>query len=265
MNDNNKLNVLSREVEIITLSGKLTEKNVNKLELEIRNLLMSGKKFIILDCLELYQFEPTTYSNLSVLNNEVRKNKGMLFLTRINTELKKIFTQFDLSGSFLIEKSIGDVIEKYGGLHELETEQKIKYLNMEMVVTGTLDNLPKIRKFVESVLRNLNITDEQINLITVSVDEACTNIMRYAYKEDKEKHMIIQVKYEYPILSILVADNGDEFDPTEKELQVDVKEYIKQGYSGGLGIYIIETVMDKIKHYYIPNMGNRLILEKTIV
>lgn len=265
MNKNkDELLFYQKELSIISLHGKLEKSNIEELEERIDKDLLSGKKNLILDCSKLTDLEKGVFKSLVVINNKVKKNHGILYLVRFSESMFNTIKSFDYSNVFNMRKSFDEAIDELIGFKEDKEEERIKYLNMEIAVSGNLENLEKIRKFIEDVTTNLKLSPDEINLMVLAVDEACANIMKYAYKGSEVKHMVIQAKYEYPKFTILIADNGDEFDPTEKELPVELDSYIRSGHSGGLGIYIIEQIIDKVRHYYIPGLGNRLIMEKII-
>lgn len=259
-----ELTIYQKDVLVISLDGDLNDKNAEELESRIDKDLLAGKKGIIIDCSKLTNLSKGIFKSLVVINNKVKKNHGILIFTRFNENLFQSIKTYDYSNAFLMAKTFDKAIDEILGYTETKDEDKIKYLNMEIAVSGNLENLEKIRQFITDVTKNLKLSEDDTNLMILAVDEACANIMKYAYKGSNVKHMVIQAKYEYPKFTILIADNGDEFDPTEKELPVELDQYIRGGHSGGLGIFIIEQIIDKVKHYYIPGLGNRLIMEKII-
>ncbi|MDD3626735.1 MAG: ATP-binding protein [bacterium] len=259
-----ELLILHKDIVVISLEGILDDKNIEELENKIDKDILAGKKWIIVDCSKLQNIPRGIFRGLVVINNKVKKNHGVLIFARFDESLFKTIKTYDYSNVFLMCKTFDQAMDQIFETREQKDEDKIKYLNMEIAVSGNLENLAKIRQFTEDVTRNLKLSDDDTNLMILAVDEAAANIMKYAYKGSNVKHMVIQAKYEYPKFTILIADNGDEFDPTEKELPVELDQYIRGGHSGGLGIYIIEQIIDKVKHYYIPGLGNRLIMEKNI-
>ncbi|MCK4667292.1 ATP-binding protein [Candidatus Dependentiae bacterium] len=260
-----ELIIFQKDLVIISIEGVMTNKNIEDLEIKIDKDILSGKKGIIIDCSKLTFASPTIFKSLVVINNKVKKNHGILIFARFDEELFKNIKTYDYSNSFSMAKTLDKAIDQIMGSRKIkDEEERIKYLNMEIAVSGNMENLAKIRKFITDVTVNLRLSEDETNLFVLAVDEAAANIMKYAYKGSNVKHMVIQAKYEYPKFTILIADNGEEFDPTEKNLPVGLDEYIRGGHSGGLGIFIIEQIVDKVNHYYIPSLGNRLIMEKII-
>ena len=59
------------------------------------------------------------------------------------------------------------------------------------------------------------------------------------------------------------GEQGQYFDPTKMEA-FEKKEYLKRLERGGLGLYIIKTVMDEVEYYIQPGTYNRLTMLKYI-
>ncbi len=255
--------MITKEViYIFSIKDEFTDSNYTTIEKEINSLIIKGEKNFIVDCSDCIDIEARNIQNLAIISNRAKKNlANFVILSKKDSEIDRKFHLFKVDKNVPYFYSIMEAM----GHIKMKESSGLKYFTMEMAFSGELDNLPLIREYAWSVLHNLPITHEEGNLIVLSIDEAVANIMKHAYKGSKERHLIVQAQYKKPNLRFVLIDNGDEFDPTEKsEEDLNIDEYIKEGHAGGLGIYIIEQVMDNFQHLYIPNMGNRLILEKKV-
>ena len=102
-----------------------------------------------------------------------------------------------------------------------------------------------------------------INKIEVAIDEILTNIALYAYTPNKGD---IDIDYELDEenrnLTIIITDEGKEFDPLAKEdPNINLDEKDRQ--IGGLGIFIVKTVMDEVSYQRKDNK-NILTLKRKI-
>ena len=124
-------------------------------------------------------------------------------------------------------------------------------------------NLDLIREFVGGIAKNLGFSEEDIHRIELAVDEASTNVIRHAYKGDpeNEKFVFIDVKTYSDRLEISVIDNGKGFKP-ENIKTPEMDAYFKKMKRGGLGLYLIRTLMDKVDYFIKPGVRNRVKMVK---
>lgn len=133
----------------------------------------------------------------------------------------------------------------------------------ELKVKSKTDNLSVIRDFISSNALEAGISAEAIDNIMLAVDEACTNIIKHAYKSYPEGEIIIKVKYDNKKITILIIDYGKTFDPTTVP-KPDLKKYYKEHKVGGLGIYLMRTLMDDVEYTTVPGKYNQVLLSKNI-
>lgn len=133
----------------------------------------------------------------------------------------------------------------------------------ELKVKSKTDNLSVIRDFISSNALEAGISAEAIDNIMLAVDEACTNIIKHAYKSYPEGEIIIKVKYDNKKITILIIDYGKTFDPTTVP-KPDLKKYYKEHKVGGLGIYLMRTLMDDVEYTTVPGKYNQVLLSKKI-
>lgn len=138
---------------------------------------------------------------------------------------------------------------------------KKKKLNKELTVKSSTDNLAEIRSFVEEAARKSGFSDEVVHKISLSVDEACTNVIKHAYKYSSEREITINIKFSNDKFTITITDSGDKFDPTLVP-EPNLKEYHRQKKVGGLGMYLMKQLMDEVKYNTLSGNKNQVILVK---
>jgi serine/threonine-protein kinase RsbW len=136
-----------------------------------------------------------------------------------------------------------------------------KIFEKEIVVKSTTDNLAQIRDFTRSAALEIGFSDEIIGKIILAVDEACTNIIKHAYKYSPEGDIIISVRYDNTKFSISITDSGNHFDPARIP-EPNLNEYYKQKRVGGLGMYLMKKLMDEVKYSTLSGNKNQVILVK---
>ncbi len=124
-------------------------------------------------------------------------------------------------------------------------------------------NLGIIRDFVGKIAANIGFDEEEIGNIELAVDEAATNVLRHAYGEkERDKEFILIEATAYPDrIQISVIDRGKGFNPQEIK-PPRMEQYFKQMRRGGLGLYLIRTLMDKVDFSINPGKRNEVIMTK---
>jgi len=125
-----------------------------------------------------------------------------------------------------------------------------------------LRNLTEIRQFVESSATALAVEPAAIPDLVLAVDEAATNIIVHGYR-DQGGEIEIEIDRKRDTLYICLRDQAAPFDPTQApapNLELPLEERLP----GGLGIYLIRRIMDRVTHRLRPGGGNELILAKKL-
>ena len=132
----------------------------------------------------------------------------------------------------------------------------------ELTVSSHAENLAVIREFVSRRAQQAGFDEETTNKIELAVDEACANVVRHAYHPDITEHplgVLIQINSEK--FQVTVSDRGHGFD-IDAIKPVNLKEYISEHRTGGLGIHLMRTLMDEVSYDLKPGTLNRVTLIK---
>lgn len=144
----------------------------------------------------------------------------------------------------------------------LKTE-KNKSKEKRLTVNSKTENLAEIREFISSSAKEFGFTKEAIENIILAVDEACTNIIKHAYKSFPDGEIKIKLQYSNRKLTIEILDHGDSFDPGRVP-EPDLQKYYNQHRVGGLGMYLMRTLMDDVKYISVPGKYNQVLLSKNL-
>lgn len=134
---------------------------------------------------------------------------------------------------------LGDGYEKYTSNSDIELTEDIE-------------------AFVESVLLKYKITEEVRLLFQIVVDEWYSNICRYG----KASVVTVGCRVLDDKIVIYFEDDGIQFNPLNQE-DPDISGDIERRKVGGLGIYMIKQMMDKVSYKYMEQR-NRLTLQKIL-
>jgi serine/threonine-protein kinase RsbW len=140
-------------------------------------------------------------------------------------------------------------------------KNKEKNLERSMVVKSSTDNLSIIREFTTSTASDCGCSEELTGKIILAVDEACTNIIKHAYKYSADGDIGISIKFCNSNLIIAITDSGEHFNP-ENVPTPNLAESQKQKKSGGLGIFLMKKLMDEVNYKILKDNRNQVELVK---
>lgn len=119
-------------------------------------------------------------------------------------------------------------------------------------MAGRINKLAEDWKLPQALTMNINLV----------IEEALSNIIFYAFP-DKDQHEIkVLLTLDNNQLTIKITDNGIPFNPLSQQ-QPDISLPVEERPIGGLGIFLISQIMDKM-HYTRRNNQNILKLNKSI-
>lgn len=119
---------------------------------------------------------------------------------------------------------------------------KSKY---NITVEASTDHLAEVRNFVARHAENCGFSPKQASDIRLAVDEAFTNIIEHAYKNDKNRKIDLEFECNGEQLRISLYDTGNSFSE-KKYKKPDIKKRVKQRKGGGVGVYLIKQLMDEV-------------------
>ncbi len=115
---------------------------------------------------------------------------------------------------------------------------------------------------LETLAREQGIPPKVLHEIQLAVEELLTNILNYAYPDQREHEIKVRLLPGESEFIIEVADDGRPFNPLEQP-KPDLTLPLEQRPIGGLGIYMIRKSMDRIE-YRRADGKNILVMVKKI-
>lgn len=136
--------------------------------------------------------------------------------------------------------------------------------NYSLRLPSQKDNLELIRNFVAGVAKKVGFDAEDVNKVELAIDEACTNVIEHAYENDDSQDIDIAIQINYDKFSIVVTDKGRSFSPKDISMP-DMGRYLAELRVGGLGIYLMKTLMDEVEYHSEPGVGNEVRMVKHFI
>jgi len=143
----------------------------------------------------------------------------------------------------------------------VNTPEKNK--SSELRVKSKTENLSAIRDFISEHALKAGIPIDTVENIMLAVDEACTNIIKHAYKLSPDGEIFLKIEYNQSKFIITIIDYGKSFEPELVPLP-DLQKYYREHKVGGLGIYLMKSLMDDVKYTTVPGKYNQVLLSKNI-
>ena len=128
-------------------------------------------------------------------------------------------------------------------------------------VASKTENLGRIRAFVRELSLKAGFSLDAAGQIELAVDEACTNVIRHAYKHNGRRMVELTAFLDEEKIEIIVSDNGGGFN-IAKVRKPDIREYASKSKKGGLGIHMMRSLMDEVSFSMQPGKKNHVSLIK---
>ena len=137
--------------------------------------------------------------------------------------------------------------------------------NEQITFRSDYSELYRISEYIILNALSFGFDHENAEKISLAVDEACTNLIKYAYGLDNNKTIRLIIETNKKNFIVKIMDDGNPFNPLEVPMQ-NMKEYIGKMQKGGLGIHLMRSVMDDITYFPMnkSHPENVLKLQKTL-
>lgn len=112
-----------------------------------------------------------------------------------------------------------------------------------------------VRSVTEKVCSLFSFKRELMEEFKHAIDEACSNVIKYAYGFDSTKDIIIKFKVSKDRFMVVIEDKGK-----KANIEMIKGRALEEVKPGGLGVHFIKRVFDVYKFDSRKKIGNRLIL-----
>lgn len=121
--------------------------------------------------------------------------------------------------------------------------------------------MDEIREFVAQVARDGGFSEKAIYSLQLAADEAASNIIEHAYAGVSGASLDISCDMRGDTIVITMHDTGISFEPNRVK-QPNIKADLSERQIGGLGVYLMRKLMDKVSYESDPATGNFLTMTK---
>jgi serine/threonine-protein kinase RsbW len=138
----------------------------------------------------------------------------------------------------------------------------------EIKIPNDSVHLAEVRSVVLDLASHTSIEAQLAQLLALAVDEAVANVMEHAFEGlppiDLDKSKIeIFLESDGKSFKVRIRNQGKHFKP-QMNLDLDIRQHVKLGKKGGLGLFLIRKIMDEVQYSFLAGSHNELVMVKYI-
>lgn len=130
----------------------------------------------------------------------------------------------------------------------------------EIRIVNEARNLVLVRREFSAFLDDSPFPKKDKNKLILATDEAIANVVEHAYGPELGL-VCVTFMLDDEKMTVRVADNGIKFKPKISG-DPDIKEHIRLGLKGGLGMFLMRSVMDEVRYSTTSEFNNELDMVK---
>ncbi len=123
----------------------------------------------------------------------------------------------------------------------------VNYFMQSITLSSDLNNLDRFNAFVLDCAKRYGLSPKKIEKLMLAIEEALVNIFNYAYPDSEGYVELSCIEEEKGNLVIEIKDTGIPFNPLLMDTP-DLNSDIEKRKVGGLGIYLIKTLVDELDY-----------------
>jgi anti-sigma regulatory factor (Ser/Thr protein kinase) len=117
-----------------------------------------------------------------------------------------------------------------------------------IVLYDDLSEIERLTEFMDQLVEELELDFADGYNLHLALEEACSNIIRYAYPGETGKTFCLDVEANEKSVVFTLTDSGIPFNPLENAPEVDITLSAEEREIGGLGIFLIKNVMSSVAY-----------------
>ena len=181
------------------------------------------------------------------------KNAGGKFYSE--ERLKKVIAKRWSSAFSIVKYLEMDVLSHIGDnpqfdditLVAIRRKMGLEVLSHCFNYKADISNLPLFRKFAVDACQKLKVDEEKIERFKLAVDEICSNIILYGYKNLEPGNIKLRIRKLNNEIIVEIEDTGHPFNPELIETP-NLSDNIDEREIGGLGLFFVKEIIDEIDY-----------------
>ena len=116
-----------------------------------------------------------------------------------------------------------------------------------LILHNDIREIPQLAAFMETIAAETKMDSSLAMSMNLALEEAVSNVILYAYPKGSDGLVDIEAYIREDRLDFIITDSGVPFDPTSVA-DPDVTLDVKDRPVGGLGIYLVKSIMDHVSY-----------------
>ncbi len=138
-------------------------------------------------------------------------------------------------------------------------------LSAQATFTNNISHLFHMHQFVRRAAIDAGFANIPLGDIELAVVEACANVVKHAYRNTSpdQGRIEIAVTAQGDRFEVCFTDWGEPFEPPKGRVpRPDVALMVSEGQRGGMGIFLMQSLMDEVSWDIRPGNQNQLRMTK---
>ena len=131
-----------------------------------------------------------------------------------------------------------------------------------MLLKNDISQVPLLADFINQVCNKFALDQSlsfQLNLV---LEEAVVNVIQYAFPQGEEHTFTLDANKEADTITFVLRDDGKPFNPLTQAPDVDINLSAEKRQIGGLGIFLVQQMMDEVDYKRTSKGENVLVMRK---
>jgi anti-sigma regulatory factor (Ser/Thr protein kinase) len=124
---------------------------------------------------------------------------------------------------------------------------------------NSLPEIERLARIVDDFGQRHRLNTKHVHNVKVALDEILTNIISYAYADNREHSIVARLCLDQDKWTVEVEDDGRPFNPLNAP-EPDTEQLLEVRPIGGLGIHLVRKLTDELT-YRRQNNRNILIMK----
>ena len=122
-------------------------------------------------------------------------------------------------------------------------------LKSALRIACSRSHLQQVRDFVRSYLSSRQLSEITVNQVVLAVDEVVANFIIHANAEDETQFLDLKLDFDDHDINVEIADHSDTIYLPGPHQSPDLSDYIRQGRKGGMGMALVNRLMDRVEFF----------------
>ncbi|MBI3756908.1 MAG: ATP-binding protein [Deltaproteobacteria bacterium] len=133
---------------------------------------------------------------------------------------------------------------------------------VEINLKNRISELEKVSEHLDELGARHRLSPKILHDLNLALEEIITNVISYGYTDEREHEILVRLRVEPQEVTVEVEDDGQAFNPLEVPVP-DVTRSLEERAVGGLGIHLVQKLMDSLGYKRQGNKNLLIMRKKT--